>query len=135
LGYANPRQKIHDIYRRNSDEFTDTMTAVIDLPTAQGNQKVRVFSLRGAHLIAMFARTPKAKAFRRWVLDLIDTVMQGGEYARRQWEAHHKALEDRREQASAEGRGLASWRWQKGPKETAERYWRERMQLCLPLNT
>jgi len=34
--------------------------------------KVRVFSLRGAHLIAMFARTPVAKEFRRWVLDILD---------------------------------------------------------------
>lgn len=33
---------------------------------------VRVFSLRGAHLIAMLARTDRAKAFRRWVLDLLD---------------------------------------------------------------
>ena len=33
---------------------------------------MRVFSLRGAHLLAMFARTPKAKEFRRWVLDILD---------------------------------------------------------------
>lgn len=36
------------------------------------HKKVRVFSLRGAHLIAMFASTPVAKEFRRWVLDLIE---------------------------------------------------------------
>ncbi|VFS25202.1 Uncharacterised protein [Enterobacter cancerogenus] len=35
-------------------------------------QETRVFSLRGAHLIAMFARTPVAKEFRRWVLDIMD---------------------------------------------------------------
>ena len=35
-------------------------------------KKVRIFSLRGAHLIAMFARTPVAKEFRRWVLDILD---------------------------------------------------------------
>lgn len=34
--------------------------------------KVRIFSLRGCHLLAMFARTPVAKAFRRWVLDVIE---------------------------------------------------------------
>ncbi len=33
---------------------------------------VRVFSLRGAHLIAMFARTEIAKEFRKWVLDILD---------------------------------------------------------------
>ncbi|MGL5410310.1 MAG: P22AR C-terminal domain-containing protein, partial [Shewanella sp.] len=33
---------------------------------------VRIFSLRGAHLIAMFSRTALAKEFRRWVLDVLD---------------------------------------------------------------
>ncbi|MDR5615566.1 MAG: hypothetical protein RAM38_15530, partial [Arsenophonus sp.] len=33
---------------------------------------VRIFSLRGAHLIAMFARTHIAKEFRKWVLDILD---------------------------------------------------------------
>lgn len=35
-------------------------------------KSVRVFSLRGCHLIAMFATTDKAKEFRRWVLDILD---------------------------------------------------------------
>lgn len=133
LGYRNASRAIRDIYQRNADEFTETMTAVVDLPTHGGMQKVRVFSLRGAHLLAMFARTPKAKAFRRWVLDILDTLHQGGEYVRSQWEAAHKALEDRREQASEEGRGLAGWRWEKASMERAEQYWGERMQLCLTL--
>ncbi len=42
------------------------------MTTPSGKQDSRVFSLRGAHLIAMFARTPKAKEFRRWVLDILD---------------------------------------------------------------
>ncbi|OWF76982.1 hypothetical protein B4900_17835 [Yersinia rohdei] len=33
---------------------------------------VRCFSLRGAHLVAMFADTPVAKEFRRWALDVMD---------------------------------------------------------------
>jgi len=85
LGYHNPAKKIHELYRRHADEFTETMTAVISLPDpdpqtggAGQMRQVRVFSLRCAHLLAMFARTPKAKALRRWVLDLIDTVMHGG---------------------------------------------------------
>lgn len=134
LGYANPRQKIHDIYRRNADEFTDTMTAVIDLPTSGGTQKVRVFSLRGAHLIAMFARTEKAKAFRRWVLDILDALHAGGEYARKRHEAAEKALENGREQASDDGRGLSSWRWHKQKLIIAEEYWRQRRQLCLAIH-
>ena len=42
------------------------------MPTAGGLQKVRIFSLRGAHLIAMFARTKIAKTFRKWMLDVLD---------------------------------------------------------------
>lgn len=73
---AAPFGRITDIYRRHADEFTDEMTALVELPTAGGMQKVRIFSPRGCHLIAMFARTPKVKAFRRWVLDVLDQLGQ-----------------------------------------------------------
>lgn len=36
--------------------------------------KTRIFSLRGCHLLAMFARTPLAKQFRVWVLDVLDKL-------------------------------------------------------------
>lgn len=72
LEYALPMQAILKIYDRNADEFTAEMTALIEMPTAGGIQKVRIFSLRGAHLIAMFARTKVAKDFRKWVLDILD---------------------------------------------------------------
>ncbi|WP_423785058.1 BRO-N domain-containing protein [Haemophilus paraphrohaemolyticus] len=72
LGYKNPTGDISNIYDRNADEFTAEMTALIEMPTAGGIQKVRIFSLRGAHLIAMFARTKVAKDFRKWVLDILD---------------------------------------------------------------
>lgn len=51
---------------------TDNLV-VINLTTS-GNLKraVRIFSLRGAHLIAMFARTKIAKEFRKWVLNILD---------------------------------------------------------------
>lgn len=71
LGYANP-YKVQQVYDRNQDEFTNSMTTVLKLDTAGGAQDVRVFSLRGAHLLGMFARTDVAKAFRRWVLDVLD---------------------------------------------------------------
>ncbi|VGC40446.1 BRO family protein [Klebsiella pneumoniae] len=66
-------KSVTNLFNQNSDEFTSGMTQVIESVTS-GNyrKKVRVFSLRGAHLIAMFARTPKAKEFRRWVLDILD---------------------------------------------------------------
>ncbi|MEN9923944.1 MAG: hypothetical protein RL268_70 [Pseudomonadota bacterium] len=72
LGYQNPANAIKDLYNRNQDEFTDRMTTVVKLDTAGGAQDTRIFSLRGAHLLAMFARTAKAAEFRRWVLDVLD---------------------------------------------------------------
>ena len=72
LEYANPLRAISKLYNSNADEFTAEMTALIEMPTAGGLQKVRIFSLRGAHLIAMFARTKVAKDFRKWVLDILD---------------------------------------------------------------
>ena len=72
LKYTQPSIAVMKIYDRNADEFTAEMTALIEMPTAGGIQKVRIFSLRGAHLIAMFARTKVAKDFRKWVLDILD---------------------------------------------------------------
>ena len=72
LEYADPVKAIVKIYDRNADEFTAEMTALVEMQTAGGIQKVRIFSLRGAHLIAMFARTKIAKEFRKWVLDVLD---------------------------------------------------------------
>ena len=71
LGY-NQINRVNDLYTRNAAEFTDDMTEVLDLPTAGGVQPVRIFSLRGAHLLGMLARTDKAAAFRRWVLDVLE---------------------------------------------------------------
>ena len=72
LGYKNPSVDIKNLHARNADEFTPDMTQVMPLPTAGGVQQVRVFSLRGAHLLGMLANTDKAKSFRRWVLDVLD---------------------------------------------------------------
>lgn len=71
LQYADDKA-VQRIYARHSDEFTEKMTRVVKLTTPSGEQKARVFSLRGAHMIAMFARTPVAKKFRKWVLDILD---------------------------------------------------------------
>lgn len=83
LGYAN-ENAVTKIYNRNSDEFTDEMTRLPNLgSTANLKAERRVFSLRGAHLVAMFSRTPIAKEFRRWVLDVLD----------RETNLHHKQPE------------------------------------------
>lgn len=71
LGY-NRDDRIADLYGRNAEEFTDEMTQVLELPTAGGIQPVRIFSPRGCYLLGMLARTEKAKAFRQWVLDVLE---------------------------------------------------------------
>ena len=80
LGYSDTR-KISHLYERNADEFTPEMTQVIEITDVPEmgtlenlRRKARIFSLRGCHLVAMFARTPVAKAFRRWVLDVLDKL-------------------------------------------------------------
>ncbi|HBX1840274.1 Phage anti-repressor protein [Klebsiella pneumoniae] len=76
IGYKSTKS-ISNLFAQYEDEFSQGMTMVIESVTNGINgstrrMKVRVFSLRGAHLIAMFARTPVAKEFRRWVLDILD---------------------------------------------------------------
>lgn len=72
LDYKNPKS-ISNLYNRNQDEFSDEMTEVIKSVTSGNLEKtVRIFNLRGSHLIAMFANTSVAKECRRWILDLID---------------------------------------------------------------
>lgn len=81
LGYTDPRTAVRKIFNRNKDEFTNGMTMTVNL-TVNGinnslrSQSTRIFSLRGAHLIAMFARTAVAKQFRKWVLDILDKETQ-----------------------------------------------------------
>ena len=72
LGYSDPSRSISELHSRNADEFTEEMTQVLDLPTAGGVQPVRVFSPRGCYLLGMLARTERAKAFRQWVLDVLE---------------------------------------------------------------
>lgn len=75
LGYSDDKA-IHRLYRKHADEFTANMTGVVKVTTPGGVQDSRVFSLRGAHLMGMFSRTPVAKEFRRWVLDILDREIQ-----------------------------------------------------------
>ncbi|MGX7395693.1 BRO-N domain-containing protein [Enterobacter sp. ESY66] len=80
LGYKKT-DAISQIYARNVDEFSDSMSLTLNMKVnginnSLRNKSVRVYSLRGAHLVAMFASTPKAKEFRRWVLDILDREVQ-----------------------------------------------------------
>lgn len=59
------------IYNRHQDEFINDMTTTI----RQGRSTVRIFNREGAWLIGMFARTPKAAEFRRWVLKVLGNTV------------------------------------------------------------
>lgn len=79
LGYKR-EDTLSRLFDRNADEFTANMTQVVEISTDRqngvmgtfGTGRARIFSLRGCHLLAMFARTPVAKAFRKWCLDVIE---------------------------------------------------------------
>lgn len=85
LGYKKT-DAISQIYARNADEFSESMSLTLNMKVnginnSLRNKSVRVYSLRGAHLVAMFASTPKAKDFRRWVLDILDREAESGNLA------------------------------------------------------
>lgn len=59
------------IYNAHKSEFDEEMSCLI----RKGNTRIRIFNREGAWLIGMFARTPKAAEFRRWVLKVLGNVM------------------------------------------------------------
>lgn len=96
LGYKSTKS-ISNLFTQYEDEFSQGMTMVIESVTNGINgstrrMKVRVFSLRGAHLIAMFARTPVAKEFRRWVLDILDREVDSAGADRLPTKFHQRVL-------------------------------------------
>ena len=120
LGYAST-DKVTRIFDRHKVEFSDSMTVltmVQDLDPQSGCpgqfRTGRVFSLRGAHLIAMFARTSKAQEFRRWVLDVLERSTAAPSLIQEWYEA--KAALDAQDQfASLCGRGLSEHKARKPP--------------------
>lgn len=84
IGYKKT-DAISQLYSRNADEFTNAMTTTLKMrvvrKTGTVDMVVRLFSLRGAHLIAMFASTPVAKQFRKWVLDILDREIELGNHS------------------------------------------------------
>ncbi|CAJ48917.1 putative phage protein [Bordetella avium 197N] len=120
LGYANT-DKVARIYDRHKAEFSDSMTClamVQDLDPQSGCpgqfRTGRVFSLRGAHLVGMFARTGNAQAFRRWVLDVLEQHQAAPSLIQEWFEA--KAAVDAQDRfASLCGRGLSEHRRNRPP--------------------
>lgn len=89
LGYEKSNA-VTQIYERNKEEFASDMTTTLKVSVVNSSlsvenlklrfskkdanleKTIRVFSLRGCHLITFFARTSVAKQFRKWVLDVLD---------------------------------------------------------------
>ena len=106
-------KRVRNLYARHAEEFSDSMTALIEVQTAGGMQKTRVFSLRGAHLLGMFARSKRAKVFRRWVLDIIERHRHDAGILTTEYHQALAALALAQETASLHGRGLNLWRQRK----------------------
>ncbi|AQT66689.2 hypothetical protein B0W01_06860 [Serratia marcescens] len=85
LGYADVKQ-VNKIFQRHKEEFTESMTTLAKVTVSNKNNEleyvqIRLFSLRGAHLIGMLSRTKIAKELRIWLLDLAEqetSAPQGG---------------------------------------------------------
>lgn len=75
LGFEKVKS-VSNIYTRHADEF-DGLSWVINLMTETQSRHNRVFNREGAWLIGMFARTPKAAEFRKWVLKVLGAVSDG----------------------------------------------------------
>jgi prophage antirepressor-like protein len=130
---ATPSEtRVRDLFRRHADEFTDSMTALVRMQTAGGMQEVRIFSLRGCHLLGMFARTECAKQFRRWVLDVLE---QRGAPQTMPVEFQKALVEytSKRAVASLCGRGLKRWQGEKNPLEARVNTLASRLQIALPI--
>lgn len=85
-------------------------------------------------LAVHFARWLDAD-FAVWADLQIDALLRGDVSIRQRYEEACQQLEDRRDLASAQGRGLAQWRWEKRPLEARAEYWRSQLQMSLSLES
>ncbi len=72
LELAFPAKAVAKIYRKHKKEFMPEMSIAVEMPTTTGNKLTRLYSLRGAALIAMYAQTPVAAQFRAFILDVLE---------------------------------------------------------------
>lgn len=77
LEYQKGARSVLTIYERNREEL-DEYSTCLKLRTVDGKQRqVRIFNERGVMLITMFSKQPKAKAFRRWAIEVLSQYRQG----------------------------------------------------------
>lgn len=128
----NQIKQVKRLYQNHADEFSKSMTANVLMQTAGGMQEVRVFSLRGAHLLGLFAETSYAKQFRHYVLNVLD---REAERANSLLGQYHKAMGElaaETEIASWHGQGLNTWKGKKSPLQLRVEQLGEALQLRLP---
>lgn len=71
--------------------------------------------------------------FEIWCDEQIDALLHGDLNVRQRFDQACRRLDGRRDLASAGGRELARWRWDKPGLEHEVDHWREQMQLVLGL--
>lgn len=77
LEYNHPRQRINEIFDRNRDELEE-FSIERNLRSTDGKLRdTRVYNEEGVMLISMFSNQPKAKAFRRWAVQVLKQHRQG----------------------------------------------------------
>lgn len=74
LEYDNAAKAIQNIYTNHKEEFTDEMSCTLKTRVQGQMHLSRLYNREGAWLIGMFARTPKAADFRKWVLRVLGAV-------------------------------------------------------------
>lgn len=72
--------------------------------------------------------------FAVWCDMQVDALLRSDVSVVQRYEEACRQLEDRRDIASEQGRGLAKWRWEKHPLEARAEYWREQLQMTLALD-
>lgn len=117
LGYSRA-DSVTRLYDKHRAEFSDSMTCIVETTETVFSgalvAKSRVFSLRGAHLIGMLARTSKAQEFRRWVLDILEGHRAAPSLIQAWYEAR-AALDAQEKFASLCGRGLSEHKTKRPP--------------------
>jgi prophage antirepressor-like protein len=93
LGYVRGSDQVAKLHREHHTELEegkhwswydlDSKTTLRHFGVTPENRKgmpprsTRIYYQSGANLLAMFARTSAAKAFRRWAADILTDVQQG----------------------------------------------------------
>ena len=79
LEYNNPRKDIMQLYYRHKDEVEE-YSSILILSTEAGKRETTVFGEMGIYLLIMFSNQPKAKEFRKWVVNVIKEIRKTGVY-------------------------------------------------------